>query len=30
MLIQPVERALRVLSWTVVLLAAAMAVSRLR
>jgi hypothetical protein len=30
MLIQPVERTLRVLSWTVVLLAAAMAVSRLR
>ena len=30
MLIQPAERTLRVLSWTVVLLAAAMAVSRLR
>jgi hypothetical protein len=30
MLIQPVERALRVLSWTVVLLAAAMAIARLQ
>jgi hypothetical protein len=30
MLIQPIERALRLLSWTVVLLAAALAVARLR
>jgi hypothetical protein len=29
MLIQPAERALRLLSWTVVLLAAALAVARL-